>query len=108
MKKTVYNLLKLMLTMLLLMTAACATVGNNFPTNGVKEIQIGVSTKADIRESFGSPWRVGIEDGNETWTYGYYHYKVIGKTNTKDLVVRFDTKEVVSSYSYNESAGGKK
>jgi hypothetical protein len=81
--------------------SACATVGRDFETARVADIQNGKTTQADIEAMFGKPWRTGIEDGLRTWTYGKYRYSVFGKTNTRDLVVRFDKNNVVSSYTFN-------
>jgi len=86
---------------LMLLSAGCATVGRDFPAERVSEIQIGKTTQNEIRAMFGSPWRVGIEDGQRTWTYGKYRYKAFSQTSTQDLVVRFDERNVVSSYTFN-------
>lgn len=86
---------------LMLFIASCVTVGHDFPSSRVSEIQIHQTTRDAIRSMFGPPWRVGIEDGQQTWTYGRYHYRLIGATTTKDLVVRFDKQGVVVSYSFN-------
>ncbi|MDY6904507.1 MAG: outer membrane protein assembly factor BamE [Thermodesulfobacteriota bacterium] len=85
----------------LLLLSGCATVGKDFPSAGVANIEMEKTTKADIRSWFGPPWRVGVEDGYETWTYGRYHYRVFGNTETKDLVIRFDKDGRVTSYTYN-------
>ena len=79
----------------------CVTVGKDFPVEKVSGIQIGKTTQQDIRLQFGSPWRVGIEDGRTTWTYGKYKYRLIGDTDTTDLVIRFDSQNIVASYSFN-------
>lgn len=79
----------------------CATVGKDFPVEKVPGIQIGKTTQQDIRLQFGSPWRVGIEDGQNTWTYGKYKYRLIGDTDTTDLVIRFNSQNIVASYSFN-------
>ncbi len=81
--------------------SACATIGREFPVSRVSEIRMGETTEDDIREMFGSPWRVGIEDGQRTWTYGKYRYRLFGRARTEDLVVRFDSKGVVVSYTFN-------
>ena len=81
--------------------ASCATIGRDFSESEVSEIRIGETTQTQIRDMFGTPWRVGIEDGQPTWTYGKYKYKLFGQANTKDLVIRFDEKGVVVSYSFN-------
>jgi hypothetical protein len=83
--------------------AACLTVGREFPADKVGQIQIGHSTRDDVRRMFGEPWRTGLEDGRRTWTYGRYRYKLFGQTETLDLVVRFDPKGVVASYTFNST-----
>ena len=79
----------------------CATVGRDFPSSGVTAIQMGQTTQQQVRELFGDPWRVGVEDGRPTWTYGRYRYKLFGETQTKDLVVRFDEQNRVHSYTFS-------
>ena len=51
----------------------------------------------------GQPWRTGLEDGTPTWTYGYYKYNLIGESQTRDLVVRFDERGIVRSYTFNST-----
>ena len=80
----------------------CATVGKDFATHNVDQIQIGETTRADIQEMFGEPWRTGIEDGKRTWTYGKYKWSAFGEAETTDLVVRFNQDGTVSSYVYNK------
>jgi outer membrane protein assembly factor BamE (lipoprotein component of BamABCDE complex) len=79
----------------------CATVGWEFPVAQVDQIVIGTTTRDEIERVFGSPWRVGVEDGHETWTYGHYRYKLFSQVKSRDLVVRFDAKNVVRSYTFN-------
>jgi hypothetical protein len=81
----------------------CLTVGEAFPVAPVSRIEIGGTTKQEIQQTFGTPWRTGLEDGQETWTYGHYRYALLGTTRTRDLVVRFDERDVVVSYSFNSS-----
>lgn len=97
-------LCRTILTSLLLITVfimGCATVGHDFPDAQVSDITIGKTTQDQIRSIFGSPWRIGIEDGQRTWTYGKYRYKLFGQSSTKDLVVRFNDKNIVVSYTFN-------
>jgi hypothetical protein len=84
-----------------LFLASCATIGRDFPVSRVGEIRIGETTQAEIRDMFGSPWRIGIEDGMRTWTYGKYRYRLFGEARTDDLVIRFDANKIVASYSFN-------
>lgn len=81
--------------------AGCATVGHDFPTHNIDQIRIGETTRSDIQEMFGEPWRTGIEDGKRTWTYGKYKWSAFGEAETTDLVVRFNDDGTVSSYVFN-------
>ncbi len=102
---TLLSVRNAILPLLLLTLIGCASVGRQFPSNEVKQIQIGVTSQDDILQIFASPWRTGLEDGMTTWTYGHYQYKVFGDPNTKDLVVRFDKQGKVVSYTYSATAG---
>jgi len=86
---------------LILPWAGCATVGRDFPVERVGEIRLHESTQEQVRSLFGEPWRVGIEDGLRTWTYGKYRYKLFGQASTQDLVLRFDAQGRVASYTFN-------
>jgi hypothetical protein len=90
--------------LLILFSSGCATVGQDFPVTKVSEIEIGKTTQNEIRAMFGSPWRIGIEDGQRTWTYGNYSYGLFGEKNAKDLVIRFDDRDVVVSYTFSTTA----
>jgi hypothetical protein len=86
---------------LIMIFTGCATVGYDFPVTNVSNIEIGKTTQDEIRIMFGSPWRVGIEDGQRTWTYGNYSYGLFGTKNAKDLVIRFDDRDIVVSYTFS-------
>lgn len=87
--------------LLTIFSTGCATAGRDFNELLVSKIEIGKTSKNDIKLFFGSPWRVGVEDGKPTWTYGNYSYKVFGEPSTKDLVIRFNNSGIVTSYVYN-------
>ena len=74
------------------------TVGRAFDVHQVRQIEIDKTTKVEIRQMFGDPWRTGLENGQRTWTYGEYSVNI-----TRDLVIRFDDKDVVKSYSFSSS-----
>jgi hypothetical protein len=80
---------------------ACLNVGQDFPTDKIGQLQIGHTTRDEVHRMFGDPWRTGLEDGRRTWTYGRYKYRLIGTTETRDLVIRFDPNGVVASYTFN-------
>ncbi len=91
---------------LIMFFAGCASVGKDFPTSRVSDIKIGETTQNDIRNMFGSPWRVGIEDGQRTWTYGNYGYGLFTEKSAKDLLIRFDDNDVVASYTFSTTEHG--
>lgn len=84
-----------------LLLSACATIGHEFPTSRVSEIRMGETSEADVLAIFGTPWRVGIEDGQRTWTYGRYRYRLFGQARSEDLVLRFNSQGVVVSYTFS-------
>ncbi|MAA65475.1 MAG: hypothetical protein CL581_11930 [Alteromonadaceae bacterium] len=85
------------------LAAGCATVGKDFATHNVDQIKIDKTTRADVQEMFGEPWRTGMEDGKRTWTYGKYRWSAFGDAETTDLVVRFNEDGTVDSYVYNST-----
>lgn len=88
-----------LLAALALPFAGCMpTMGSTFPVHQVRQIEIGKTTQAEIRQTFGAPWRTGLEDGFRTWTYGEYSMKY-----SRDLVIRFDEQNRVKSYSFSSS-----
>ena len=95
------SLLLASMAALALLIAGCASVGKEFPADKVPLIRIGQTTQQEVREMFGSPWRVGLEDGKPTWTYGSYYYSAGGQKQAQDLVIRFDDRNRVSSYTYS-------
>ncbi|MCB4792886.1 MAG: outer membrane protein assembly factor BamE [Elusimicrobia bacterium] len=98
---TFTDLFIIMVLFFCVFSAGCATVGREFNVSQVPNIQIGKTSQDDIKEMFGSPWRTGIEDGKRTWTYGRYLYSLFEEASTQDLVVRFNDKGIVTSYTYN-------
>ena len=81
--------------------SSCATIGREFPVSRVPEIRMGETSDREVQAMFGPPWRVGVEDGRRTWTYGRYRYRLFGRARTEDLVLRFDDHGKVVSYTFN-------
>jgi hypothetical protein len=87
----------------LLVVAGCATVGSQFQFRGSDSIVKGKTSRSEILSVYGNPFRVGFENGNSKWTYGYYKYRLFGDSETKDLDITFDKNNIVSSYTYSSS-----
>lgn len=92
-----------LIALLSLFITACATVGQPYAEHKVEDIKVGETTRADIEEMFGAPWRTGLESGMTTWTYGHYRYSLFSDDRTSDLVVRYDENNKVQSYTYNRT-----
>jgi len=89
--------------LVVLVGSGCFSVGQGFKVDGVKSIDMGKTTREEIRGLFGEPWRTGVENGQRTWTYGHYRYSAFGPAMTRDLVVRFDDKGIVVAYNFNST-----
>lgn len=85
-----------------LLLAGCVSAGKDFNVRMVRQIELHQTTRAQIEQMFGPPWRTGVEDGRQTWSYGYYKYGV-SDTLSRDLVIRFDPSGRVSSYTFNSN-----
>ncbi|MDM7916376.1 MAG: hypothetical protein ACE15D_02400 [Candidatus Eisenbacteria bacterium] len=88
-------------TLLTIAAAGCATIGRDFPSERVHEIQIGKTTKGELLSRFGRPYRRGIEDGDSTWTYLAAKISLFGgQSRTRDLYIRFEG-DTVRSFNYS-------
>ncbi len=99
--KPSYVLTKFLILILIMFISGCITLGKDFPEVSVSGINIGVTTKNEIRKLFGSPWLSGVQDGKPAWTYGIYDYSLFGERKAKDLVVQFDDLGKVSSFTFS-------
>jgi len=88
--------------LLLLPVWGCVTAGKDFnsETNWLKE---GHTKQEDVRMVLGEPRFVGNSLGKPTWTYGYYHYQLIGESCTKELKLYWNPNGTLSHYSFNSS-----
>lgn len=89
-----------------LLASACITVGREFRPDAVQLVELNVTTRDEVREALGAPWRTGVEDGLETWTYGHYRYSMFGPSRTRDLKVKFNDAGVLVSYQYDTTTPG--
>ena len=80
----------------------CLTVGDDF-TSEVNWIARDKTTRKEVDQKIGQPFRVGFDTGLLTYTYAFYRYSVFRPTRTKDLTVRFNKDGTVNSYSFASS-----
>lgn len=90
-------------TFLPILVSGCLTVGRDFPSEPVPSLEVGRTTRQEVEQAFGRPWRTGLEDGQRTWTYGVYRYSLFWPTRARDLVLRFDEQGVLTSYQYDST-----
>ena len=81
----------------------CVTAGKSFRSDDLSWIVANKTSQGEIQRVLGEPFRVGVDSGSLTWTYGYYRYRLLGETRTKDLVIEFNRDGTVSSYTFNTS-----
>lgn len=86
-----------------LLGTGCFTVGGNFPSMPVRKIEKGISTKAEVKRLFGEPFRTGLDDGYESWTYVYNRWNMFSTTRSKDLYVVFNKDGTVRTYTFNSN-----
>jgi len=85
-----------------LLLSGCFSIGRDFASAPAATwIKPGETTKAQIQAKLGDPFRVGMDAGDPTWSYGYYQYRLFGMSDNKDLVFRFDAAGKVKSYTLN-------
>ena len=88
---------------LILLLTGCVSVGRDFPTPTQDIIRNGVTTGVELLQRFGSPTQVGIENGDQTWSWVYVRAGGLGQPLSKQLHVKFDDRGIVKSYSYTSS-----
>ena len=89
------------LLLALTLLAGCITVGHEFPFKQVGDIKIGETTVDDIQAQFGNPVRTGVENGNLVWSYVHFKGSIFGKFEGRDLTVKFDSQNRVTTYNYS-------
>ncbi|MFQ5449464.1 MAG: hypothetical protein ACE5E9_02490 [Nitrospinaceae bacterium] len=81
----------------------CGSVGKNFDSDKVKNIQNNTTTQAEILDWFGVPFKEGTENNHTMWTYQFDKWSAFNDTQSKDLVILFDDKNVVKAYRFTSS-----
>ncbi len=87
---------------LLMVATGCVTDGRDFQSD-VSWIREGKTTKQDVQLMLREPYSVGNSSGRPTWTYGYYRYKLIGKSELKELKLYWTPSGTVESFSFSSS-----
>ena len=80
----------------------CVTEGRDFPSQ-LTWLKKGQTKESDVKMVLGDPQRVGNADGVVTSTYGYYRYKLIGNSQTKELKIYWTPTRIVDSFVFSSS-----
>ena len=89
--------------LILFFLIACGSIGKNFDSSQLKNIKNNVTSEEEIFKKFGEPFKKGIENGQEMWTYQFDQWSAMGPAQSKDLVILFDKKNIVKAYRYTTS-----
>ena len=92
---------KLVLPVFCVLFSGCVYLGRDFATGPIPSIKTNTTTQKEIFGYFGEPFRRGLENGYETWTYSYQHYELGQLRDFKDLYVVFNKDNTVRTYSYS-------
>jgi hypothetical protein len=84
------------------LASGCVTNGKDFRSD-LSWIKKSSTTKQNVSSLMGEPYSVGNSGGRETWTYGYYRYKLFGKSNQKELKFYWNPSGTVDDYSFTSS-----
>ena len=89
--------------LILLLVIGCGSVGKNFSSEKVQNIQNNVTTQSEVLDWFGVPFKEGIENTHTMWTYQFDKYNVFTEAKSKDLVILFDENNIVKAYRFTSS-----
>ena len=82
--------------------AACVTKGRNFRAD-LSWVEKEKTTQKDVRMMLGNPFMVGNSSGVQTWSYGFYHYRIVGRSYVKELKFYWNEDKTVRDYSFQSS-----
>ena len=100
MKRSLNSLWSLLI---LLLAIGCGTVGKDFSSDKVQNIQSNVTTQSEILDWFGIPFKEGVENSHTMWTYQRDKYSIFTDAQSKDLVILFDDNNIVKAYRFTSS-----
>jgi hypothetical protein len=85
--------------------SSCVTQGREFPSR-FDWIQKNKTRQEDAKLVLGDPKFVGSNDGQPSWTYGFYKYRLFGESHTKELKLYWNPDRTVNTWSYTSSFPG--
>ena len=88
--------------LLVLFLAGCVTKGRNFPAD-LSWIKKEETRQKDVLMILGMPFMVGNSGGVRTWSYGLYHYRIVGRSYVRELKFFWNEDNTVRDYSFQSS-----
>ena len=76
--------------------------GHVFPSPDPAQITVNVTDKVQLQRTFGEPYQVGLDSGDQTWRW-FYGERGASTEVTKDFTVRFNANGTVKSYSFTSN-----
>src|SRR5262245_3650936 len=89
-----------LLALLVLVGCSSLKAGRDFPSAEPRLIELNKTDKAILQRTFGEPYQVGLDSGDQTWTW---FYADAGSDRSKSLTVRFNSDGTVKSYAFSSN-----
>ena len=95
-----YTVIIIVIILILAFGGCGGTVGKKFNTSKVENIINGTTTQTEIKNTFGKPFKTGIQNGKSIWLYEDNRYKLLGNETSKDLIIVFGPSGLVQSHQF--------
>jgi outer membrane protein assembly factor BamE (lipoprotein component of BamABCDE complex) len=90
----------------LTVVSGCISIkfGREFPSPDPRMIAVGKTDKTALQRTFGEPYQVGLDSGDQTWRWFYGQRDSSSGTEiSKDLTVRFNPDGTVKAYAFTSN-----
>lgn len=87
---------------LLAFQLSCVTRGEQFSSD-YHWIKDDATSQQEVLQRLGNPTHVGHSAGRPAWTYGYYNFRLIGESHTKELTIYWNPENRVDSFNFKSS-----
>jgi S1-C subfamily serine protease len=89
-----------LLALVFFLSGCSGTLGQNFNSSIVQNIQNNTTTQKEILNGFGPPFKKGMHEGYIMWTYQFDKWELLGSVQSKDLIILFDENNIVRAHRY--------
>jgi hypothetical protein len=83
--------------------SGCVTLGRPLPEDITGDICIGKTTRTEIEEKLGDPFRTGVDSGDPTATYLHYKIGLFTEPVTTDLKIVYSSAGIVKSFVFDSN-----